>query len=87
MRSELEIREALRSWVFTRAPGIEPAEFTDQTPLFEERHLRSVHVPELLLLLERLRGSPIDIEDLRPGDFRDIDTMVCRLGGWPELTA
>jgi len=39
-----------------------------------------VHLPELLLLLERLRGEPIDVEDLRPGDFRDIDTLVLRFG-------
>ncbi|SOJ56364.1 hypothetical protein MSIMFB_03841 [Mycobacterium simulans] len=80
MRSEPEIREALRRWVLTRATGLEPVKLTDQTPLFEERHVRSVHLPELLLLLERLRGAPIDVEDLRPGDFRDIDTLIRRFG-------
>src|ERR1700727_2756669 len=54
---------------------------TDSTPLFEERRLRSLHLPELLLLLERLRGEPIDVDDLRPGDFRDIDTLVSRFCG------
>jgi hypothetical protein len=37
-----------------------------------------VNLPELLLLLEQLRGAPIDVEDLDPGDFRDIDTLVRR---------
>ncbi|MCM2430688.1 hypothetical protein [Streptomyces sp. RKAG337] len=40
-----------------------------------------MHLPELLLLLERLRAAPIEVEDLRPGDFRDIHTMVDRFGG------
>ncbi len=78
MRSEREIREALRSWILTKARNLDGAALTDTTPLFEERQLRSLHVPELLLLLERLRGEPIDVEDLRPGDFRDIDTLVLR---------
>jgi hypothetical protein len=73
--SDHEFRTALRAWVRakTGADGL-----TDLTPLFEGRRLRSVHVPELLLLLERLRGAPIDVEGLRPGDFRDIDTLVRR---------
>ncbi|MGW7003313.1 hypothetical protein ACWGCW_10895 [Streptomyces sp. NPDC054933] len=80
MRSEQEIRDSLRSWVLAKAADRDGAAITDQTALFEERYLRSVHLPELLLLLERLRGAPIDVEDLNPGDFRDIDSMVLRFG-------
>jgi hypothetical protein len=76
MRSDAEFRAELRAWVRAKA-GIE---VTDQTQIFSERKLRSVHVPELLLLMERLRGVPIDVENLTPGDFRDIDTLVARFG-------
>ena len=78
MRTEPEIREALRSWVLSKARNLDRSALTDKTPLFEERQLRSLHLPELLLFLERLRGEPIDVDDLRPGDFRDIDTLVLR---------
>jgi hypothetical protein len=78
MRSEQEIRDSLRSWVLTKAADPDTAEITDRTALFEGRYLRSIHLPELLLLLERLSGTAIDVEDLRPGDFRDIDAMVLR---------
>ena len=81
MRSEQEIREALRSWVLSKARNFDGSTLTDSTPLFEERQLTSLHVPELLLFLERLRGGPIDVDDLRPGDFRDIDTLVLRFCG------
>jgi hypothetical protein len=81
MRSDSEIRDALRAWVLSKASDLQPDEFTDRTALFERRHLRSVHLPELLLLLEGLRGAPIDVEDLRPEDFRDIDTLLTRFGG------
>jgi hypothetical protein len=78
MRSEREIREALRSWVLDKAKNLDGSVLTDKTPLFEERYLRSLHLPELLLFIERLRGEPIEVDDLRPGDFRDIDTLVLR---------
>jgi hypothetical protein len=81
MRSDEEVRYRLRAWVLSKAPDLSAADLTDRTPLFEERHLRSVHLPELLLFLERLRAAPIDVEDLRPGDFRDIRTMADRFGG------
>jgi len=68
----------LRSWVHAKAgnPGL-----TDDTPLFAERHLRSVQLPELLLLLERLRGARIDVEQLQPGDFHSIATIARRFLG------
>jgi hypothetical protein len=83
---EAQIRETLRSWVQSKAKSDHGA-LTDSTPLFEERRLRSLHLPELLLLLEGLRGEPIDTDDLRPGDFRDIDTLVSRFCGAGEVTA
>lgn len=75
--SDQELRTALRAFVRDRAGTVD---ITDRTPLFELRYLRSLHVPELLLLLERLRGAAIDVDDLRPGDFRDIETLVRRFG-------
>lgn len=78
MLSEQEARDQLRSWVMRKAKSQAPEQIDDATPLFADRHLTSLHVPELLLLLERLRGEPIDPEGLRPGDFRDIDTIVRR---------
>ena len=78
MLSEDEFRTQLRGWVNGKAKTDVPV--SDQTKIFAERVLRSVHVPELLLLMERLRGEPIDIEDLRPADLRDIDSLVARFG-------
>jgi hypothetical protein len=80
MRSEQEFRAELRAWARAKAKG---RDVTDRTPLFEQRVLRSVHVPELLLLLERLRGAPIDVERLWPGDFYSVDIMVERFGTAP----
>ena len=73
-----DARDVLRAWIAERVRGLEPAELRDDTALFENRYLTSPHVPELILLLERLRGDFIDIESLQPGDFRDIDTIAAR---------
>jgi hypothetical protein len=74
----LTARDILRSWVLAKAKNLDAEVLTDRTPLFAERHLRSIHLPELILLLERLRGEPIDVESLGPGDFRDIETLIAR---------
>jgi hypothetical protein len=71
-------RGELRAWILTKNQDLDPATLTDSTPLFADRYLRSVHLPELILLLERLRGAPIEVEDFGEGDFRDIDTLVSR---------
>ncbi|MEV6964551.1 hypothetical protein AB0M47_05495 [Hamadaea sp. NPDC051192] len=78
MRSETEIRQALRTFVARHAGDVA---ITDQTALFSVRVLRSIHLPELIMLLERLRGAPIDVEQLRIGDFDSIDAMLTRFGG------
>lgn len=71
-------REALRAWVRARARHDEGGPLDDTTPLLAQRYLTSLQVPELLLYLEFLRGAPIDVEDLRPGHLRDVDTIARR---------
>lgn len=68
----------LRAWVAGKARDLPPEGLTDDLPLLEGRHLTSLHVPELILLLERLRGRAIDVHRLRPGDFRDVATLADR---------
>ena len=71
-------RVGLRAWVADNARGVDPAELSDTTALFEERVLTSLQFPELILLIERLSGRLVDVTALAPGDFRDIDTIMGR---------
>ncbi|RZU54521.1 hypothetical protein EV385_6472 [Krasilnikovia cinnamomea] len=71
-----EVRTALREWVAVRNPDLDPATLTDQTPLISTRLVTSLHVVELLLLIEELRAAPVDPRSLAPGAFTDIDTIV-----------
>jgi len=73
-----DLRTALVTFVLGKNPDLDPAGLTGSTALFEQRHLRSIHLPELLLLIERITATPVDVENLRPGDFRDLETIVGR---------
>jgi hypothetical protein len=71
-------RATLRAWITERSDNVPDGGIADDTALFDARVLTSLHIPELLMLLEELSERPIDIEALQPGDFHDIDTIVRR---------
>ena len=73
--NEQEARRRLREWVASVSGRVKPEEVADQTPILEKRLIRSLHVPDLLLLIEELRGQPVDPARLQPGSLRDIDTI------------
>lgn len=78
MSSDLTDLTDLREWVAGKAKNLPPEGLTDDLPLLEGRHLTSLHIPELILLLERLRKRPIDVERLRSGDFHSIRVIADR---------
>jgi hypothetical protein len=71
-----QARAALRAWILKKNDDVDPRELSDQTPLLAAGYLRSIHLPELILMLERWRGTPIDVANLGPGDFHDIAAIV-----------
>lgn len=75
MKTEAEIRRALREWVVRTSGRIEPEELTDGTPIIERRIVTSLKITDLLLFLEDLAGRAVEIEKLKPGMFRDIDAI------------
>ncbi len=80
--TEAEIRTRLRDWVESAQPSeFPPGSLTDDTPLISSRRITSLQVTDLLLLVEELRAAAIDPDDLRPGVFRDIDTIYSTFFG------
>lgn len=73
MRTEDEIRRALRQWIY--ACSKHSAELTDATPIIEQRIITSLQVMDLILYIEKLRGRRIEMDDLKPGVFRDINAI------------
>lgn len=74
-RSEAEVRRALRAWVRSHASVEVPETFDDHTPLIPTRYLTSLQIGDLLVFVEELRGKSLDAGSLRPGAFRDVDTV------------
>jgi hypothetical protein len=74
-------RAQLVEWVLERGNGLTRETLAGDTPLLERRHLTSLQLPELLLLLEALRDAPIDVTKLCAGDLRDINTICERYLG------
>ena len=75
MRTEEEIRQSLRDWIVKKNGKIRPEDLSDQTPIIEQRIISSLQVMDLIFYLEQLSGNPIEVDDLKPGVFRDIDSI------------
>ena len=75
MRTEAEIRQALREWVVKTNGKIQFPELTDETPIIEQRIISSVQILDLILFLEQVTGRSLDVEQLKPGVFRTIDVI------------
>ena len=69
------MRNALRQWIAETGGGTGIEDFADDTPLFRNGILRSVQVSDLILYIEELAGRPVDVDQIKPGVFSDIDTI------------
>ena len=75
MKTESEIRQSLRDWIVKMNGKIQASDIHDDTPIIERRIITSLQLTDLILMLEKLSDNPIDVEMLKPGVFRDINTI------------
>jgi acyl carrier protein len=75
VKSEPEVRAHLARWVAERSQRVSPEEISGDTPILERRLITSVQVMDLILEIEQLSGKSIDVSRLKPGVFKDIDTI------------
>jgi len=83
LKTETEVRAALREWIVRTSGKVKPSDVADDTPILEKRIVKSLDVMDLILFLEELRGAPIDVEKLQPGVFRDVDAIWKNFFGPP----
>lgn len=69
------VRAVLREWILAATPESDAAGLTDTTPIIGDRYLTSLQITDLILFIEDLRGVPVEIDELTPGTFRDIETI------------
>lgn len=75
MSTENRIRDALKRWIAESSDRASLGQLDDDTPLFRSGILKSVQVTDLILYIEELAESSVDVEQIKPGVFRDIDTI------------
>jgi acyl carrier protein len=75
MSSESTIRAALRQWISSTSTKTTLESLDDDTPLFRNGILKSVQVSDLILYIEELAERAVDVEQIKPGVFRDIDSI------------
>ena len=68
-------RVKLREFVLEKTESA-ITDLSDQTHRFENGLLKSVQVMDLILFVEEISGEEIDVEGLKPGAFKDIDTII-----------
>jgi acyl carrier protein len=74
MKSDKEVKTALRDWIAQKSK-IRPEEINNETPFLEQRIISSIQLMELILFMEDLSGTSIDVKALKKGMLRDIDTI------------
>lgn len=75
MKTETEYKQELMNWVLKVSTKVKPEELTSSTPLIETRIISSMQVMELILFLEKLKGSRLNLKNMKPGAFKDIDSI------------
>jgi len=75
MRTETEIRGALRDWIVKTNGKIQPEQLNDETPIIEQRVITSLQVMDLIFFIEKLSNKSIEVENLKVGVFRNINAI------------
>ncbi len=76
MKSEKELRETIRQWIVNKSGKIRLEELKDDTPIIEQRIISSLQIMDLILLIEKLSEKSIDVDSLKPGVFKDVNTII-----------
>ena len=71
----IDTRDALRQWIAGVSDKTTPENLADDTLLFRDGILKSIQISDLILYIEELAGRAVDVEQIKPGVFRDIDTI------------
>lgn len=75
MKTETDIKSQLRDWISSASKKADKVSITDDTPIIEQRIITSLQVMDLILYIEQLTDASINVEDLKPGVFRDVNTI------------
>lgn len=73
--NDAEQRRQLRDWIKSRSRQEGAAKIDDDTAILEEGILSSLDIVEMVLFIESLRGSDVDLEAIDPAVFTSVNTI------------
>jgi acyl carrier protein len=73
-----QMKAELRAWVQAQCKRVESPLIENHTAILEQGLVSSLQLMDLILFIEERSGGGVDIESLKPGAFRDIDTIFAR---------
>ena len=76
LNNEQIIKLKLKNWVVGKSKNIESVDqISDDTPILEQRLITSLQVMDLILFIQSMSATAVQIENLKPGVFKDINTI------------
>jgi hypothetical protein len=71
-----EVIDSLIEWIAEKNPKFKKSDITLDTPILEKRIITSLQIPDLILYVESLTGTPVSFDNLKPGSFHSISTIL-----------
>ena len=75
MKTRAEINARLHGWIVAACGRIPAQDLAEDTPLFASGILKSIHVVELICLVEELLDQPLDLGLVEVGSFGSISAI------------
>lgn len=73
--SEAEFKNALREWIIQTSAKACSNELDFRTSIIEQRIITSLQVMDLILFIEKISDNSIEVDKLKPGVFKNIDSI------------
>jgi acyl carrier protein len=76
-----QVKAELRAWIQSQCKRVESPLIENDTAILEQGLVSSLQLMDLILFIEEHSGRGVDIDSLKPGAFRNIDTIFARFYG------
>jgi len=73
--SEQDKKKQLKEWIIKKNGKISSQDLNEETGILEKKIISSLQVMDLILYLEKINGSPVDLENIKPGAFSTINSI------------
>lgn len=76
MKDRAALKAELKAWIAKANGQIKPEDIQDDSALMDDRIITSLQLVELIVFIEELRNQTLDVENLGPGVFKDLNTIL-----------